>query len=422
MTDHDLPGGAAAVIAECDALTAGFASAGHRLYLVGGIVRDLFARPGDLDPPALDALDLDFTTDARPDAVKAIVGPLSEAMWTQGERFGTIAAHLDGRLVEITTHRAEAYDPDSRKPDVVFADDVLADLSRRDFTVNAMAIELTAAPPRVIDPFDGLDDLRHGRLATPLSPAESFSDDPLRMLRAARFAARLPAVPDATVSDAMASMGDRLQVVSAERIRDELDKLLALPDPAPGLDLLLATGLHRRVLPELRPDVVAAVVACPPAPLVRFAVVLAGAGGDAARRRMRALKRSRHEAQFVTRVVELLGALDGHADVWTAPEVRRFVAAAGPDRHAVAAASAALGGPGASLRRAADELATVEPLDDLGPALDGSAVMAALGIEPGREVGEALAFLVDLRLDEGVVPPGDARRLLREWWAARSSG
>ena len=202
-----------AVVSELAPITAAFAAAGRRLYIVGGTVRDLMLGRD------IASLDFDFTTDARPDETKSIIGPLVDAMWTQGERFGTIAAKRGERTLEITTHRAEAYEPDSRKPDVQFSDSVETDLSRRDFTINAMALELTSAAPRIVDPHGGLDDLLGLRLRTPLSPQESFSDDPLRMLRAARFIATLGVAPDAALVSAVVSMHERLQIVSPERIR-----------------------------------------------------------------------------------------------------------------------------------------------------------------------------------------------------------
>ena len=219
-----------------------FDAAGFKLYLVGGVVRDAV-----LGRPLFQ--DLDFTTDARPTETRALVEDWAESVWTQGERFGTIGFIKDGHRYEVTTHRGEAYSPDSRKPDVVFADAVEEDLARRDFTVNAMALSLPDA--RLIDPFGGVDDLAAHRLRTPLRPEESFSDDPLRMLRAARFLAGYDLVPDADLVDAVRALRGRLEIVSAERIRDELDKLLVVPKPGGGLWFLVETGLADEFLPEL---------------------------------------------------------------------------------------------------------------------------------------------------------------------------
>ena len=232
------------VLEELRPLADRFRAGGHRLYLVGGTVRDLLlGRDGKRD--------IDATTDARPADTKAVLSGWADAVWTQGERFGTIGARRGEQVYEITTHRAEAYNPDSRKPDVVFADAVEADLARRDFTVNAMALELTSDDPYLVDPHGGAADLAAGTLRTPLSPEESFSDDPLRMLRAARFLAGYHLEPDEVLVDAVAAMHHRLTIVSAERIRDELDKLITVDRPGPGLWFTINTGLAEEFLPEL---------------------------------------------------------------------------------------------------------------------------------------------------------------------------
>jgi len=241
------------LLAETSELADRFQAAGFRLYLVGGVVRD--ALLGRLDmgkapgpEPGRD-YDLDFTTDARPDAIEAVVADWADAVWLQGKRFGTIGLAKGGRRMEITTHRAEAYHADSRKPEVEFADAIEADLSRRDFTINAMALALPDL--RLIDPFNGIDDLHMHRLRTPLSPEVSFSDDPLRMLRAGRFIAGYQLLPDKELVDAVVHLRHRLEIVSDERIRDELDKLVVTEDPSDGLWFLVNTGLAEEFLPEL---------------------------------------------------------------------------------------------------------------------------------------------------------------------------
>ncbi|HEX2191644.1 MAG TPA: HDIG domain-containing protein, partial [Acidimicrobiales bacterium] len=231
------------LVDELGPLAERFAAVGHRLYLVGGSVRDaILGRP-------LESIDLDFTTDARPEDTERLLKGWAEAVWTQGKRFGTIGAARQGRHVEITTHRAEAYAPESRKPEVVFADAVEADLSRRDFTVNAMALGL---PDLVlVDPFEGVADLAAHRLRTPRSPEESFNDDPLRMLRAARFIAGYGLQPEADLVEAVAKLRGRLEIVAPERLRTEFDKLLVVERPGPGLWFLVQTGLAEEFLPEL---------------------------------------------------------------------------------------------------------------------------------------------------------------------------
>jgi len=224
------------VLAVTRPLASRFNEAGRQLYLVGGIVRDLLAGC------PIDRPDIDLTTDARPEETKRLLSGWADAMWTQGERFGTIGAKHGGRAFEITTHRAEAYVPDSRKPHVVYSDAIEIDLSRRDFTINAMA--LTLPEPELVDPFDGRTDLLvERRLRTPLEAETSFSDDPLRMMRAARFIAGYGLAPEPALVRAVEQLAPRLEIVSAERIRDELDKLLVVDDPSEGLWFLHDTSL-----------------------------------------------------------------------------------------------------------------------------------------------------------------------------------
>ncbi|MFN8049854.1 MAG: CCA tRNA nucleotidyltransferase [Acidimicrobiales bacterium] len=407
-----LPAGATALFEESRELAGRFAAAGFRLYLVGGIVRDLFVA----DAEVAHVRDLDFTTDATPADVKSIVGPVAESVWNQGERFGTIAATLDGRLVEITTHRAEAYEPASRKPAVVFGTDVVDDLSRRDFTVNAMALEVTADVPQLIDPFAGRDHLRQRLLRTPRSPGESFSDDPLRMMRAARFIARLRLTPDEVLVAAVGEMRERLDVVSVERVRDEFDKLLQTPDPSAGLRFLVDSGLADRFLPELRAavaDDLDGVLGAPPVSTERLAVILRASGRADAVRRLRALRSSGHVIEEVSSRLEVGDAVAAHEGEWTAADCRRLYRrhgerlAAGLElaRSREAASVATLSARLERLRASGD-------LDDLEPALDGDEVMAHLGIGPGRAVGEALAALLDARLERGPMTPDEARALL----------
>ncbi len=447
-----------------------FAAAGRRVYLVGGTVRDLLL---DRHRPAAD---YDLTTDARPDETKQIVAGWAEAVWTQGERFGTIGARREGRSYEITTHRAEAYDPDSRKPQVVFGDSVETDLSRRDFPVNAMAIAV-GDEPELIDPFGGATDLMSGRLRTPLAPEASFSDDPLRMLRAARFAAGYGLEPAPELISAVAAMRQRMEIVSAERIRDELDKLMTLPSPSAGLWFLVDTGLAEEFLPELpamrleqdpihrHKDVLSHTIAVvenvrPPgdAEAFDFRVTRLAAlfhdvgkpktrsyragrgvafyhhelvGARMTRDRMQALRYSAADVEAVTRLVELHLRFHTYRMGWTDSAVRRYVRDAGPllaelnvltrcdctTRNEQKARM--LAGRMDELEARIEEVRDAEELAAIRPELDGTQVMEQLGIEPGPQVGEAMAFLLDVRLDEGLLGEDEVRRRLAAWWSAR---
>ncbi|MCB0999929.1 MAG: CCA tRNA nucleotidyltransferase [Acidimicrobiales bacterium] len=420
-----------------------FAAAGHRLYLVGGSVRDLVI--GDDRPE----VDLDATTTAHPSEIKRLLHGWADAIWTQGERFGTIGAMKRAgeppaeRIFEITTHRAEAYRGDSRKPDVAFSDDVEADLSRRDFTVNAMAIELTSPTPRLVDPFGGAADLAAKVLRTPLAPSESFADDPLRMLRAARFVTRYDLVPVPALVQAVREMGGRVEIVSAERIRDELDKLVVTPSPSTGWSFVLDTGLADHVVPEVAAVARAAAVGATPGHrvvaevpascrLARWAAVFSGVPSAAVASRLRALRASTADVDMITLLVDVHQRwfIEPAADAgWTDGEVRRLVLAASPRHHqlldellALAEATARAGDDDArrarlsTLRERVAHLASREDLGSLRPELSGAEVMRALGVGPGRDVGAALAFLLDLRLEEGLVGAAAATRRLSDWW------
>jgi poly(A) polymerase len=443
-----------------------FDAAGHRLYLVGGIVRDaVLGRPL--------AADIDLTTDARPERTTELVADWADAVWDQGARFGTVGLKKADTVFEITTHRAEAYSPDSRKPDVTFAEAVEEDLSRRDFTVNAMALRVTGAAdedPELIDPFGGVADLAASVLRTPLSPDVSFTDDPLRMLRAARFIAGYGLVPDDALVAAVHELVGRLDIVSAERVRDELSKLLVVDDPTAGLWFLVDTGIADVVLPELpamrveqdpihrHKDVLAHTIAVVaktrPSLTVRLAALLhdvgkpktrsIGAhgvsfhhhevvGARMARDRLRALRFTNEQIEDVSQLVYLHLRFHGYGDdLWTDSAVRRYVRDAGhlldelneltrcdcTTRNEKRARMLARRMDALEARIA--ELREQEELAAIRPDLDGDQVMAHLGIPPGRAVGEALAMLLEARLDEGPLGEQEAYRRLDAWWAARS--
>ncbi|MCU1504962.1 MAG: tRNA adenylyltransferase [Ilumatobacteraceae bacterium] len=465
------------VLAEMAPLTERFLAAGHRLYLVGGTVRDLLL--GDVD--AAGEIDFDATTDARPEEIKACLAGWANAIWTQGERFGTIGAkkrNAQGeRTYEITTHRAEVYHDDSRKPDVAFADAIETDLSRRDFTINALALELTSPTPTLVDPFGGAADLATRTLRTPLAPEVSFSDDPLRMLRAARFIARLQMQPVPELEAAVRTMHSRLEIVSAERIRDELDKLISLPHPSAGMWFALETGLADEFLPELpamrleqdpihrHKDVLTHTLAVvenvrPPAEpgafdfrITRLAALFHdvgkprtrgyqqgkgvtfhhhdAVGARMTRKRLEALRYSHDDVAAITELVALHLRFHTYQMGWTDSAVRRYVRDAGPllaelnvltrcdcttrnERKA-----AMLGRRMDELEARIAELEARESLAALRPELDGNAVMELLALPPGRAVGEALAFLLDVRLDEGLLGDEEIRRRLQRWWHDR---
>ena len=438
-----------------------FAEAGRALYLVGGSVRDALF-PGT----AGTTRDYDLTTDARPEETKRLVQGWADDVWTQGERFGTIGCRKGTLVYEITTHRAEVYVPESRKPEVTFGDDLTVDLSRRDFTINALALRLPDM--ELIDPFDGLGDLAAGRLRTPLDPEISFGDDPLRMLRAARFAARFSLKPDPALTAAIERMHGRLSIVSAERIRDELDKIVLLDVPSEALWFVVRTGLAGEFLPELpglaleqdpihrHKDVLAHTLAVvdktSPNRLLRLAALFHDVGkprtraitdggvsfhhhevvgARMTRTRMEALRYSAADTDTVVRLVELHLRFHTYRLGWTDKAVRRYVRDAGPLLDLLneltrcdcttrnAAKARALARRMDELEARITELGEQEELRALRPDLDGNQIMELLGIGPGRAVGEALDFLMELRLDEGPLGEEEAAARLRAWWAAQ---
>lgn len=447
-----------------------FAEAGHELALVGGPVRDaMLGRPHH---------DLDFATSATPEQTERLLKAWGDATWDMGRDFGTIGARSGPWVVEVTTYRAEAYDPDSRKPSVAFGDSLTGDLVRRDFTVNSMAVRI---PGRVVeDPYGGVVDLAHGVLRTPGRPEDSFSDDPLRMMRAARFTAQLGFTVAPEVVEAMSAMADRISIISAERVRDELVKLVCAPYPRRGLSLLVETGLAALVLPELpalalerdehhrHKDVYEHTLTVleqsidledrlpdgGPDFVSRFAALMHDVGkprtrkflGDGTvtfhhhdvvgakitRKRMRALRFSNDDTDAVAKLVELHLRFHGYGSgEWTDSAVRRYVRDAGDQLerlHVLTRADCTTRNQRKAdrLRRTYDDLEArigrlmeEEELAAVRPALDGNRIMEILGIPPGREVGQAYAFLLELRLDRGPVEPEEAEAALREWWASR---
>nr|WP_209310563.1 CCA tRNA nucleotidyltransferase [Streptomyces spiramenti] len=450
-----------------DDLARRFNEAGYSLALVGGSVRDaLLGRLGN---------DLDFTTDARPDDVLRLVRPWADAVWEVGIAFGTVGCQKQDFQIEITTYRSEAYDRTSRKPSVSYGDSIEEDLVRRDFTVNAMAVAL---PEKVfIDPHNGLEDLAARTLRTPGTPEDSFSDDPLRMMRAARFAAQLGFEVAPEVVAAMTDMADRIDIVSAERVRDELNKLLLAARPRPGLALLVDTGLAARVLPELpalrlerdehhrHKDVYEHSLIVleqaidleddGPDLTLRLAALLHDIGKPRTRRfesdgrvsfhhhevvgakmtkaRMTKLKYPTQLVKEVSRLVELHLRFHGYGSgEWTDSAVRRYVRDGGPlldrlhkltrsdcttrNKRKAAALSRAYDGLEERIARLQEQ----EELDAIRPDLDGNDIMRILNVSPGPQIGRAYAFLLELRLEKGPLGPEAAEAELREWWAAQA--
>jgi len=465
-----IPARFAPILQEMEPLAARFREAGHRLYLVGGTVRDLLL--GDETKP-VDQMDFDATTTARPEETKKLVVGLADAVWTQGEKFGTIGLKVGNRVYEITTHRAEAYSPDSRKPDVQYADDITVDLSRRDFTINAMALELTSDSPTLVDPYGGAADLMTRTLRTPLSPEESFSDDPLRMMRAARFIAQLQATPVPELTKAVVEMSERMTIVSMERVRAELDKLMVADKPSAGLWFLIDTGLVDRFFPEIRgmrleqdpihrhKDVLTHTLAVvenvrPDAhPTFDFRITRLAAlfhdigkpktrgykngkgvtfhhhevvGARMTRDRMRALKYSNEDVEAVTELVNLHLRFHTYQMGWTDSAVRRYVRDAGAllaELNVLTRCDCTTRNEkkAAVLARRMDELEERiaylnerEELAALRPEIDGVRVMEFLGVPAGPVIGAALEFLMDIRLEEGLIGEEAAVERLRTWW------
>jgi poly(A) polymerase len=436
-----------------------FRAAGYSLFLVGGSVRDALLERTHTD--------LDFTTDARPPQIREILDPWADAIYRVGEAFGTIGLRKGGLGAEITTFRSELYRDDSRKPVVSFSSDLEEDLSRRDFTINAIALRLPEL--EAIDPFNGLADLAAGRLDTPLDPEISFSDDPLRMLRLFRFQATLGFAIESRVREAATRLASRIEIVSAERIRDELSRLLLAPRPGSALLEVVAAGLSAHFLPELdalameqdpvhqHKDVLAHTLAVvdktQPELVIRLAALFHDVGKPATRtigsegvsfhhhevvgqrmtrERLRALRYPREVTDDVSRLVFLHLRPHTLKMGWTDAAVRRYVRDAGDllgalnelvrcdvttaNPRKAAAISAGID----ELEERITELRTREALDALRPPIDGHRVMEFLGIKPGPLVGEIMDLLYERRIEEGPFSEEEALATVKEWWEGRA--
>lgn len=440
-----------------------FAEAGFEVFLVGGSVRDA------LMDRTRQTAEFDFTTPARPDDIERILKRIAHGVVTIGKEFGTIGCFVDDVPVEVTTFRSEIYRDDSRKPVVSFSESLTEDLSRRDFTVNAMALRLLPEPD-VIDPHGGLVDLGAGVLQTPLDPHVSFADDPLRMLRLYRFAATLGFTPDRVTEAAAEEMRERLLIISAERIRDELERLITGEYVTAGLEGIVRSGLADVFLPELpalglqqdpvhrHKDVLAHTIAvvdkCPPDRITRLAALFHdigkpetrefGAegvsfhhhevvGARMTRARMRELRFSKEDIAAVSDLVYLHMRPHTLKMGWTDRAVRRYVRDAGPllerlntlvrcdvtTRNEKKARQIQRGID--ELEQRIEELRQQEELDAIRPPIDGNRVMEILGLAPGPRVGEVMDMLLEYRLDEGPYSEEEAERLVREWAAANPS-
>ena len=447
-----------------------FEAAGEEIALVGGPVRDAFL--------GVSPHDFDFATSARPERTEELLARWGDTTWDVGREFGTIGARRGHLGVEVTTYRTDSYRIGSRKPEVAYGDSLEGDLTRRDFTVNAMAMRLPGMV--LVDPHHGLEDLAAARLRTPVSAEQSFDDDPLRIMRAARFAAQLGIDVDEDVMDAMGAMAHRLGIVSAERIRAELERLMVSPLPRRGLELMVHTGVCDVVLPEFSAlvdtkdehnrhkdvyehtltvlDQAMALETGPdgpvPAPdfILRFAAIMhdvgkpdtrrfegAGTvtfhhhemvGAKMTRRRMKALRFDRHTTDAVVLLVRLHLRFHGYGEAaWTDSAVRRYITDAGDQLerlHRLTRADCTtrnrrkamqLGAAYDDLEQRIDDLRAREELDSIRPDLDGDQIMEILGIGPGREVGAARKFLLELRMERGPVGAEAAEQELRAWWA-----
>ena len=394
-----------------------FTKNGFQLYFVGGIVRDLLLgiRSG--------IQDLDCTTDALPEEIKDIVQEIADAVWLQGERFGTIGMRLGDVSFEITTHRAEAYVDDSRNPIVKFSDDLTNDLMRRDFTVNAIAVDAKTA--ELYDPYNGIKDLEEKILQTPMDPKESFNDDPLRILRAARFISNYKLTPTLDLVEAAQKVSKRIEIVSVERIRDEILRLLSVEDPCLGFEFLFTSKVISYVLPEMsslsdheRKELIGQVVEVGPNPLLRLAVFKE----KIPKSRLRALRFSTKEIEYVEKIKRALLVLEQkYEGEWSDQELRKlafdFNDVLDPVMGLWEKISPDDSAPIDGIKRLQDK----GEFNSFEPFFDGLKIMEELGIGPGPDVGLAADWLVQLQIQEGLLSEEEVKQKLHGWWNTRTT-
>ena len=403
------------IIQQVDEVRRTFESAGKKIYLVGGIVRDLYGNATNIQN-----LDIDLTTNATPEEIKVIIKPIADNLWLSGEKFGTIGAHVNGKTIEITTHRSESYLSDSRKPIVEFSQQIEEDLSRRDFTVNSMAIDLSSK--ELIDPFNGQKDFADGVLRTPLNPDISFSEDPLRMLRAARFTCRFELTPTKKMVQSMKALAPRLEIVSPERIREEFDKFLEVRNPEPGFKLLLKTKIYKLFLPEINDKEnirknggYRSLSQLPIDPLVRLAALLLNTSAKECEYRMKKLKYSNERISQTKLLIQSTKTIEAKPIDNESYRKWYFQTADLRDK------AIELAKINKKLKKIISEMERTKTsleheLHDFSVPLTGAEIMELLKIQEGPEVGEALQYLQEIRFQKGPITQGEAEKAIRNWW------
>ena len=403
------------IIQQVDEVRRTFESSGKKIYLVGGIVRDLYGNATNIQN-----LDIDLTTNATPEEIKAIIKPIADNLWLSGEKFGTIGAHVNGKTIEITTHRSESYLSDSRKPIVEFSQQIEEDLSRRDFTVNSMAIDLSSK--ELIDPFNGQKDFADGVLRTPLNPDISFSEDPLRMLRAARFTCRFELTPTKKMVQSMKALAPRLEIVSPERVREEFDKFLEVRNPEPGFKLLLKTKIYKLFLPEINDKEnirknggYRSLSQLPIDPLVRLAALLLNTSAKECEYRMKKLKYSNERISQTKLLIQSTKTIETKPIDNESYRKWYFQTADLRDK-AIELAKINKKSKKIISEMERTKISLEHELHDFSVPLTGAEIMELLKIQEGPEVGEALQYLQEIRFQKGPITQGEAEKAIRNWW------